>query len=325
MIDQTAWDKFILANPVLFHVTPQENVESILRDGLRPGSDMDKTTRRDFFQTRKGRTYLIGLGEIPIVDMGLLEPRVFAVELAHLDPALVDPDEDMVAERFPGMVAVPPPTRKMDGNEEAPGQRGALAEWADTTSHFDRSRVTERSLTEGRRMAYRGVIPPVALSLMDTRSRVVTAFAGKLPEGLDVAVDAIPLEGGWRTEVERATSLAVDLAHGVRDAVQAETDICSDDAYSAIETSDRLRAEARQFSRAARFDEASALRHVADVIQLLSDLHDLPLSDVVVAVQIAEGAASLAQDLMNLTSTRPGYAKSFAAAALTKAEAVGPR
>jgi hypothetical protein len=325
VIDQTAWDKFILANPVLFHVTPHENVESILRDGLRPGSEMDKTTRRDFFQTRKGRTYLIGFGEVPIVDMGPVESRVFAVELAHLDPALVDPDEDMVAERFPGMVAVPPPTRKMDGDEEAPGQRGARAKWADTTSDFDRSRVTEGSLTEGRRMAYRGVIPPAALSLMDTRSRVVTAFAAKLPDCLDVAVQAIPLEGGWRTEVERARSLAVDLAHGVRDAAQAETDICSDDAYSAIETSERLRAEARQLSRAARFDDASALRHVADVIQLLSDLHDLPLSDLVEAVQIAAGAASLAQDIMNLTSTRPAYADSVVAAALRKAEAIGPR
>ena len=89
------------------------------------------------------------------------------VDLAALSPELIDRDEDMVGERFPELVAEQPPRREMTGDLEAPGQAGALARWADETAGFDRSEVTARSL-ECKRIAYRGVIPPVALTLPDT-------------------------------------------------------------------------------------------------------------------------------------------------------------
>jgi hypothetical protein len=324
VIDPAAWGRFVLANPVLCHATRQANVESILRDGLRPGSDMGVATRRDFFQTRKGRTYLIGLGEIPIVEIGPHEPRVIAVELAKLDPERVDPDEDMVAEVFPELVGVPPPVRRLDGDQEVPGQSGARARWADSIPDFDRSEITERSLTQGRRMAYRGVIPSDALRVLDIRSRVVAAFATELPKALDVAAVAIPMEGGWRTEVERARSLAVDVTKAVRDLARAETRICSGDAYAAIETSDRLRAEARRIAREGRLDDGSALSHGADVTRQLSELHELPLSDLGEAVRIAKSAARLARDIMDLPSGGREYAHDLVMTALANAASVAP-
>jgi hypothetical protein len=281
-------------------------------------------TRRDFFQTRQGRTYLIGLSEIPIVDIGPHQPRVIAVELMKLDPALVDPDEDMVAELFAEMVELPPPIRAMDGDHEAPGQSGARARWADAIDDFDRSEITERSLREGRRMAYRGVIPRDALSVTDIRSRVVAAFAGQLPHGLDAACAPIPMEGGWRTEVERARSLTVDLSTAVRSLVHAETTIRADDVYAAIDTSDRLRAEARKISREGKLDDGSALSCAAGAIRLLSDFHELPLSDLDTAVQIAQCAARLAQTIMDLPTGGREAARDAAKTALANAESVGP-
>ena len=316
LIDQAAWDRFISVHDVLYHVTREENVDSILRDGLRPGSDLGTTTRDDFFQTRSGRTYLIGLAEVPIVDVGPHEPRVFSVELAGLDPTVVDPDEDIVAERFPEMVALPSPVREMDGDQEVPGQNGARARWADESPDFHCSEVTERSLTEGLRMAYGGTIPARTLALMDTRSRVIQAFVEALPEGFSDPLGEIPLEGGWRTEVERARSLVRTMAGGVCDSVKTEASVCCRDAYSAIETSDRLRAEARELAGQARLDEAKAVRHVADVVLSLQDLYDLPIPDLDKAVKIARDAAGLAGNIPG------GDRGSLVTAALTQAGAV---
>src|SRR4029077_7367040 len=97
------------------------NVDSILRDGLRPGSDVGVSTLDNFFTTRRGRVYLIRQREIPIVEVD--DPRVIAVELAGRDHRLVDPDEDIVAEKFPDLVSVEPPARVLDDSgEEEPGQ-----------------------------------------------------------------------------------------------------------------------------------------------------------------------------------------------------------
>ena len=94
----------------LFHVTPAENVEAINREGLRPGSELGKSTRDDFFKTRPGHVYLIGQLDLPIVEVGP-EPRVFRVHLDQLDPDLIDPDEDMVSEKFPDAVPGTAPQR----------------------------------------------------------------------------------------------------------------------------------------------------------------------------------------------------------------------
>jgi hypothetical protein len=138
----------------MFHVTAARNVRNILRDGLRPGSDIGISTLDNFFRTRRDHVYLISQREVPIVDVE--DPRVIAVDMAPLDHRLVDPDEDAVAEKFTEMAAVEPPIRALnESGEEMPGQVGARADWADTTPGFDRSEVTERSIKAGR-LAYRG-------------------------------------------------------------------------------------------------------------------------------------------------------------------------
>ena len=95
------------------------------------------------------------------------EPRVFEVTLSALNPELVDPDEDVVAENydelFRDVVRLAPPTREVtEEGEEVPGQEGDRARWAGSISTFADSAVTVRSLDYGR-ISYRGTIPPTAL------------------------------------------------------------------------------------------------------------------------------------------------------------------
>jgi hypothetical protein len=133
----------------LFHVTPAENVEAIKREGLRPGSEPDKSTRNDFFKTRPGHVYLIRQLDLPIVEVGP-EPRVFRVDLAQLNPEFIDPDEDMVSEKFPDAVPGRPPKREGDNyGNELPGQQGKLAAWADATPDLTPPKLPSDRLSTG--------------------------------------------------------------------------------------------------------------------------------------------------------------------------------
>jgi hypothetical protein len=152
MIEAEALEAYIeRGNGYLFHVTPASNVEAIKQEGIRPGSELGRSTRDDFFRTRRGHVYLIRQSDLPIVEAGP-DPRLFRVDLTYLDPALVDPDEDMVSERFADAVGGKAPERLCDEDcNELPGQAGKLADWAEATAGFDAPGLTVRSLEGGRR------------------------------------------------------------------------------------------------------------------------------------------------------------------------------
>jgi RNA:NAD 2'-phosphotransferase (TPT1/KptA family) len=51
MLTREALQAHIAAGqPFLFHVTSAENVETIKREGLRPGRELGKSTRDDFLE-----------------------------------------------------------------------------------------------------------------------------------------------------------------------------------------------------------------------------------------------------------------------------------
>jgi hypothetical protein len=293
VLDPDKLATFIEVCPVLCHVTPASNIERIQREGLRPGSEIDVITRDDFFSTRPGHTYLIGLGDVPIVEVGA-EPRVFAVDLAALDPTLINPDEDMVAERFPGMVAVSPPHREMNEGVEVHGQRGRRAGWAEATLGFDRSEVTERSLFEGRRIAYRGVVPPEALTLLSTPSPVLAAFEGALSKDLGASVSALPFSRGWRVEVARSQVLARESVCGVLRTVGFDVEVQAGGPDQARATCERLRPVIRRLRQVeGRFAEADAVRAGQAAIEAVQALSgDGPRSDLPTAAEISRSAAA---------------------------------
>jgi len=206
VINADPWQPYIETHPVLFQVTPERNVQSIVRLGLRPRHEVSVCTGTRYFKPRSGRVYLIEREYVPIVAV-CGEPRVLEVDVAALEPQLVDPDEDMVAEKFPKMVSVAPPRRLMnDDGTEAPGQQGARTRWADLTPRFDRGEVTEQSLANGR-ISYRGVIAPDALTLIEIRSPTIEAFLGGLPDYVRGALPSAPMTSGSRNEIERARVL----------------------------------------------------------------------------------------------------------------------
>lgn len=143
---------------------------------------MGVNTLENFNKTRPNHVCLIKQREIAIV--GVADPRVVAVDLAQLDPCLMDPDEDLVAEKFPEMVTFVPLVRPLtEAGEEEAGQHGALAAWAESAPDFDRSEVTERSIAEDG-LAYRGVIPPRELDEIAIPSPSILGFEAGLPDDL---------------------------------------------------------------------------------------------------------------------------------------------
>jgi hypothetical protein len=195
----------------LFHVTPVENIPAIREHGLIPGGERGSTTRDDFFAPRPGHVYMVKLLDVPVIEVNG-EPRVVAIDLEQLDPAGIDPDEDIVQQHLALMVDVNPPTRDMEGDSEAPGQVGGLATWAETTPGFDRPDVTVRSLEEHGRISYRGAIPVNAIEVLELPSEHVSAFAQRVHDILGGDPPQVPHAGMWKTEVERAKALGATCA-----------------------------------------------------------------------------------------------------------------
>jgi hypothetical protein len=242
MLERSVWDRYLAGGRThLFHVTAAENVAAILGEGLRPGTELGRTTRADFFQPRPGHVYLVKQADVAVIEV-LGEPRVLAVELVHLDPALIDPDEDIVKDHLAGMVMTAPPQREMTGCVELPGQAGRLAEWADGTPDFDRSEITERSLFEHERISYRGSIPAAAITEVDVRSEHLTLFLREIGAIVDHDFGTPPPAGMALTEAARARALAEALVHGLLatvDCADLEVDLSEHD--SASRTASRLR------------------------------------------------------------------------------------
>lgn len=167
--------------PKLHHVTTREAVDSIREHGLVPGSQRGYRIHSGFFATRADHVYLGDLLTVGIVEVPG-ERVLLAVDLRDLEPELVDPDEDEVQQSYfrsdgPWLAHDEhPPIRQMDGDEEAPGQDGVLAAWADTTEGFDAPEITAKSLERGR-IAYRGTVPSEAIEEVHLPSEAAERFA----------------------------------------------------------------------------------------------------------------------------------------------------
>lgn len=321
MINQDRYDELIAIAPVMFHVTPAHNVSKVLRDGLRPGSGVGISTLENFFKTRRDHVYLIRQRAVPIVDVE--DPRVIAVDLAALDARLLDPDEDLVAEKFPDMVSVAPPLRALnESGEEEPGQVGALAAWAETTPGFDRSEVTERSIKEGR-LAYRGVIPPSALQEITMPSPSISGFVTGLPEDLrSLLATSPPRFSGWRNEVERSRALVRTIVLTVLSAVGEQVEIRVDDPADVPATAHRLVRVATTLARRGELSAAEAVAEARRVVEMLDDFMGFPLSDLDRAQDAARSGGRLTRVLETLLGIDLASRSSAVEDALRRAEAI---
>jgi hypothetical protein len=307
VLDADRFAEILKVVPSLYHVTRATNVASIKVEGLRPGSEIELSTRDDFFSTRPGHVYLLGREDVPIVEVEG-EPAVFAVDLATLDPALIDPDEDMVQQRFPEMVSVTPPRRALtpDG-AEAPGQGGALARWAERTPGFDRSEVTERSLSEHRRLAYRGVIAAQALTLVSIPSTALQAFRVALPPPIAIALPQSPPWGGWRIEVTRARALVAGCVRSALQALGSDIEIQTADPDLARTDAARLGEAARRTRRAGDLHGGTVLSAAQAALEPVGELEGLdPVVDEGYGAEAARAAAQVVGLLSRLTAGEDG-------------------
>lgn len=307
----------------LFHVTSARNVEAIKREGLRPGSELGKSTRNDFFKTRPGHVYLIRQLDLPIVEVGP-EPRVFRVDLAQLDPDLVDPDEDMVSEKFPGAVQGTAPKRECDDHgKELPGQQGKLAEWADSIPNFDSTALAERSLEHGR-VSYRGTIPPSALELIDTPSPSLAAFLKRLPETARGDPRELAPAGDWRVEVARARALVGTTAKRICAALGHAVEIRVNDVYKCQETWTALHPVIRSLYAEGRLEAGNAVRSARQAIELAEDLGDLPfpLEQLSTAMDVAGAAAEVIGEAAKVPELTDSDAVAIAKDAFAGAHAI---
>jgi hypothetical protein len=200
-------------SPYLFHVTDAKHREAILRDGLRPGSDLERQVWDDFFRTRAGRVYLCDRRHgVPVVVVEG-ERLTLQVDLRRLDPACFDTDEDVPynQRKFQGKrwFDTEPPEREMlDMHTEAYGQAGRVAAWAESIKEFDEPEFAARSLAAGR-VAYRGTIPPEALEPVELPSEAVETFAKRACELLELNKTApVPSLAFHEVEADRALAIA---------------------------------------------------------------------------------------------------------------------
>lgn len=310
--------------PFLFHVTREDAVKSILRDGLRPGSERGVSTAAGFFRTRAGRVYLGDLRTLAVVKVAGARAYL-RVDLRQLDSSCLDPDEDRVQDSFDrrgnGWVAQPPPTNTATTDPEFVGQ--ALADWADATEGFDAPEVSAKSLESGR-VAYRGVVPPEAIKVVRFPSEGPELFRAGVLRVLDkppADLPTAPLLGYYETEVARATALARSIiASAARAAGESPDHILPDwpQPEHALTTRDLLTRARRERAQNGEWDKAEVLHAALQVAETAAELQPelgwAPTRDACVAV--AQAAVEVVGRLQQSCG-----AETAAAAAATAMEA----
>lgn len=237
--------------PYFFHVTSAEYLDSIMRDGLRPSSELRRTARDGFFRPRKGRVYICGRDctkEVPAKG----SRTILQVDLRKLDPTYFDTDEDVPRDEelqeVQGWFAVKSPCRKLlADSSEAPGQAGRLAKWAESIPEFDAPEFAERSLAAGK-VAYRGMISPEALKAVKLPSMVVEAFKTGAEQNLGLRdLGRAPTEELNTVESERAFVIAeAVLKDGF--AILDHPPLTTDRDLSELDTYWRLKDDIRRFA-----------------------------------------------------------------------------
>jgi hypothetical protein len=114
--------------PFLYHVTSADNRGAILDSGLRPGSELGRSVRDDFFRTRRGHVYLCDRRRgVPVVRVNG-ERLTLQVDLRLLHPACFDTDEDVPynQQRFQAKKWFEVPPEAADGRSR---DRGIGSSW----------------------------------------------------------------------------------------------------------------------------------------------------------------------------------------------------
>jgi hypothetical protein len=130
-------------DPWFFHATANEDLASIVEDGIRPGSELGRSNApRTFHRTRPGHVYLATLEHCRRLqtarDLGAGTVRV---DVRRLDPFRIDPDEDLVQQawhRGERWVDSNPPLMGPDC-EEGPHGEGTLGLLGRNDTRFRRS------------------------------------------------------------------------------------------------------------------------------------------------------------------------------------------
>jgi hypothetical protein len=279
-IDQDALARHIAEHgPYLFHVTNAANQGAIAREGLRPGSDLGRYIRDDFFRTRPGHVYICDARRgVPVVPVEG-ERLMLQVDLRRLDPACFDTDEDVPRhqEIFQGnpWFSVPtPPLKQLEDGSQAPGQDGALASWAESIDEFDEPEFVARSLAAGR-IAYRGTVPPEALEGVELPSEVIGAFIGGAREALsDGDLGPVPALAFNDVEADRALALAqqmldVGLRALDRPPLSSENDLS--DPMNAYYVADDIRRFGYERNRKGDFERRDLAFAIADLARAVYD------------------------------------------------------
>ena len=284
--------------PFLFHVSGADNREAILDSGLRPGSELGRFVRDDFFRTRRGYVYLCDRRRgLPVVRVNG-ERLTLQVDLRLLDPARFDTDEDVpyIQQRFQATkwFDVPPPKRHMaDRETEAPGQAGRLADWAESIREFDEPRFAASSLTAGR-VAYRGTIAPAALEVVELPSETVDVFARRARDHLGTNIGVAPPLSLDVVEVNRARAIAqsvLDTGLEVLSEPSLKLDTDLSDPMMAHYLDERIRRFGFQQNRAGRWEARDIAIALADVARAVADFEPALGWNPDACVVIAECAA----------------------------------
>lgn len=142
-VEPSEFERFIRSyGSIAYHYTQKSNVESILAHGLDPQRSRAKSPTEKF-----GQIYLFTKGSEPywLINPDTGTTSRIAVNLKMLDPAKIEPDDDLLLQFDNAWDSV------FHSNE-----------WPDVlpTAQEDDARL---SLWDGQ-FAYRGVIPPDAVS-----------------------------------------------------------------------------------------------------------------------------------------------------------------
>jgi hypothetical protein len=262
----------------LYHVTSAQGVEAILTGGLRPGSEIGRVQRDDFFRTRRGHVYLLDIRAAPLVPVAG-ERALLRINLAQLKPSAFDTDEDLAQDAALAgrpWVPMPPPKRRLDSaGRELAGQAGVLAAWAEQTEGFDDPGVVAKSL-DGGRIAYRGTIGPDALAVVDVPSEGAVRFCSAACEALQLAEDELPrppLLAYCEVEVARARALAdAMIKASLRCAtVSSPIGLTFDEPYAALQLGETLWNDARAMSRDGEFDRSDVVRGASNIAEKAAD------------------------------------------------------
>ena len=286
--------------PFLFHVTDARHREAIARGGLRPGSELGRLVREDFFRTRQGHVYICDRRRgVPVVPVDG-ERLTLQVDLRVLEPARFDTDEDVpyIQQRFQATKWFDrdPPQRQMLGNgTEAPGQAGGLAAWAESIAEFDEPEFAAKSLSAGR-VAYRGTIPFDALQVVDIPSEIVETFASRAGELLSAKeIGPVPTLAFNDIEADRALAIAqlvLDAGLQTLGRPPLSTGTQLSDPMKAYYLEADIRRFGRERNRAGEWESRDLALALADLAQAVHDFDRALGWDPDACVAIAERAAS---------------------------------